>query len=84
MANPRVDAVKRSGIREIRGQLDLLTAKLSEYESDVTRCPRAACQCLSHGLRLSQEVEILRKQNSALMEENRALKGQLSRRQTTA
>jgi nicotinamide riboside kinase len=84
MPNPKVDAATRTGIREIKGQLDLLNAKLKRYECDLTLCPPTGCKYVSDGLRLSQEVEILRKQNTELIEENRALKRQLSCRQTTA
>jgi len=66
----------RISIREIKAQLELLTAKLKEYES--ARCSVAECNFVSDGLRLSQEVEILRRQNAILEEENKALKQQLA------
>lgn len=78
MANPKLDAVKRTDIREIKSQLDLLTAKLKQYECGSLHCPHAGCTYVSVGLRLSQEVEILRRQNLALAEEISLLKCQLS------
>jgi hypothetical protein len=66
----------RVNIREVKAQLDLLTAKLREYES--ARCSVTGCNFVSDGLRLSQEVEILQKEIIALREENEVLKRKLS------
>jgi len=66
----------RTSIREIKAQLELLTAKLKEYEN--ARCSVGECNFVSDGLRLSQEVEILRRQKNILEEENRGLKQQLA------
>ena len=70
--------VRRSGIKEIRAQLDLLTIKLKEYENIIRRCHATDCEFICDGLRLSQEVEILRKEVSTLREENLSLKQRLS------
>ena len=70
-------AVKRTNIKEIQAKLELLTAKLQAYECEAARCTVAGCKFISDGLRLSQEVEILRRQNVALREENEVLKRQL-------
>ena len=79
MARPKEDSiVKQMSIKEIKAQLDLLTAKLKEYESEAARCTVNTCKFVSDGLRLSQEVEILQKQNDALRQENEALRKQLS------
>jgi hypothetical protein len=76
--NPRTDAVKPTDIREIKIQLDRLTAKLKQYEFEALHCPHTRCIYVFDGLRLSQEVEILRRQNIALTEEIGFLKRQLS------
>jgi len=66
----------RISIRDIKAQLELLTAKLKEYEN--ARCSVGDCNFVSDGLRLSQEVEILRRQNNMLEEEIKDLKQQLA------
>ena len=79
MAKAKEDSVaKRINIKEIRAQLDLLTAKLKEYECEASRCALAGCKFLGDGLRLSQEVEILQKEIVALRQENEALRAQLA------
>ncbi|HEY3837282.1 MAG TPA: hypothetical protein VGL72_11955 [Bryobacteraceae bacterium] len=65
-------------IKEIKEQLDLLTAKLREYESAAERHHVNGSNFIAAGLRLSQEVEILQKQNLALRRENEALRQELA------
>jgi len=65
---------KPPGIAEIKLQLEAATARLRELESHGERCTTAGCRFVSDGLRLSQEVELLRKENAALLAENSALK----------
>jgi hypothetical protein len=65
-------------MREIRAQLDSLTAKLKEYEGLAGIRRTDGTNFLSDGLRLSQEVEILKKQNLALLRENEALRKELT------
>ena len=78
MAKPQHDPkVKRTNITQIKTQLALLTAKLKEYECNGDRCTISGCKFVSDGLRLSQEVEILRKENISLREENALLKKKL-------
>lgn len=78
MPNAKQDpVVRRTTIKEIKTKLELLTAKLKDYESGTARCTVSGCKFVSDGLRLSQEVEILRKQNAVLRNENEALKKQL-------
>ncbi len=78
MTKSNVDPfVKRTNIKEIKAQLDLLTTKLKEYESDAARCTSSHCRLMTDGLRLSQEVELLQKENTALRKENRTLKIEL-------
>jgi hypothetical protein len=71
-------AVKQIDINAIKDQLDRLTARLKDYESDASHCTVSGCKYVDDGLRLSQEVEILRKQNAALLEENAILRARLS------
>ena len=78
MTKTKVDPfAKRTNIKEIKAQLDLLTTKLREYESDAARCTSSHCRLMTDGLRLSQEVELLQKENVALRHENRTLKLEL-------
>jgi hypothetical protein len=65
---------KPPGIAEIKLQLEAVTARLKELESLGERCTAAGCRFISDGLRLSQEVELLRRENAALLAENSALK----------
>jgi septal ring factor EnvC (AmiA/AmiB activator) len=65
-------------IAEVKRKLDSLTAKLKEFESDAGRCTAQGCSFISDGLRLSQEVEVLRREIAGLREENTALKQQLA------
>ena len=74
MAKAKEEPVKRISIREIKAQLDLLTAKLKAYECDTERCAVSGCKFVSDGLRLSQEVELLQKENAKLRKENEILK----------
>jgi hypothetical protein len=78
MPNAKQDpVVRRMNIKEIKAKLELLTAKLKDYESGTARCTVSGCKFISDGLRLSQEVEILRKENAVLRIENEVLKKQL-------
>lgn len=70
--------VKRLSIREIKAQLDLLTVKLKDYECDAGRCKAMDCTFVSDGLRLSQEVELLKKDNIELRKKNEALRKRLA------
>jgi hypothetical protein len=69
--------VKRLNIKEIRAQLDLLTAKIKQYESTGSQCTVSGCKFISDGLRLSQEVELLQRENAALRAEVKTLKARL-------
>jgi len=70
--------VKRTSLRDIRARLDGLTAKLQDFEGRHHSSTRGST-LVADGLRLSQEVELLRKENAALREEVAALKEQLAR-----
>ena len=72
-ANPNPPA-KRMSIKEIKSQLDSLTAKLKEFENNGSHCSVHGCKFVSDGLRLSQEVELLQKENTALRKENETLR----------
>jgi hypothetical protein len=78
---PKLEEQPRPGrvsIKQLKEQLDRLTVKLKQYEDNGSRCLSGPCLYLSDGLRLSQEVEVLRKQNAALSEENGRLREELS------
>jgi hypothetical protein len=78
MAKAKEDPIaKRINIKDIKAQLDLLTARLKEYECDAARCAVRDCNFVSDGLRLSQEVEVLQREIAALRRENAALKKRL-------
>jgi hypothetical protein len=59
---------------KVKARLDLVTAKLKQQESEANRCTVSNCKFISDGLRLSQEVELLQKQNVALRAENELLR----------
>jgi hypothetical protein len=65
-------------LREIKCQLDLLNARIQSYEGKIAHCT-SECAIVADGLRLSQEVEILRRENLALTAENESLKRDLAR-----
>ena len=68
------DLNKPRPARSLRAQLELLTAQLRDQQR--VRCTFSDCPWASDGLRLSQEVDILQKQNEALRRENEELKQQ--------
>ena len=75
MAKPHVGpAGGRLGIKQARASLDVLATKSNENKSDGASCPTSECRFLSAGLRLSQEVESLRREKAALVVENERLK----------
>ncbi len=76
MAKAKEDP-ERIQIQEIKGQLAALTAKLKRYESNAVLGEGHPGELVSDGLRLSQEVEMLRRENDALRKDNEALKRQL-------
>jgi len=78
MAKGKSIIPKRISPREITEQLGVLAEKLKQYECDFSHCPTEGCKFVFDGLRLSQEVEILQKQNAALLKENELLKKQLA------
>jgi hypothetical protein len=71
-------SVKSMSIKEIKAQLDSLTSRLKEYECTLGLRHNDGSNFLTDGLRLSQEVEILKKQNVALRRENEALRKELA------
>jgi hypothetical protein len=78
MAKAKEDP-ERIQIQEIKAQLAALTAKLKQYESNAALDDPQGGTLVSDGLRLSQEVEMLRRENDGLRKENEALKKQLHR-----
>lgn len=75
MTIPRdVRRTKRLSIKEIKIQLDVLTARLKEYEQEANRCTMTGCKFISDGLRMSQEVEQLQRENATLRKEIETLR----------
>ena len=76
MPKPKPDDLNRpKPAKSLKAQLDLLTAQLKGQQR--VRCTFSDCPWASDGLRLSQEVDVLQKQNEALRRENENLKQQL-------
>ena len=79
MPRPK-DEPERVHIQEIKARLAALTARLQKYESQAARTNPGVVGLVSDGLRLSQEVEILRREIEALRKENLELKARLANR----